>query len=206
QGKAKKLNESVQLSRFDTIGAGKDIIDLITYSNRIREMFVNQDKVGELNGHFKKYYNEKSNGLTSLGTQVNNTLGILDTIMNNNPSLFLLGSTPMQKLFNNISISLIESRGGSRGLLKDIKLGQKLMTEVYKYIMSDFAPFKIEGNPLDYIKDTSRLISEYKTEDKEFETGNFFMENISLLDNSFGIINKNKSIEFQDRLYRSAKD
>lgn len=203
QEQAKRLNESVQLSRFDTNGTGKNVLDLLMFKNRIKETFVNQNKDGFINGHFEKYF--KNGKKTSLGTQVENTLLYVDDILNNNPSLFLLGSKPIQDLLNNISIDLVDSRGGSRGYLKSEDLGKLYFKEIYKYIMSDFAPFKVE-KPLDYIKQTISEISAYKIEDKQYETGNFFMENIRLFNNSFGIDNKNKSIEFQDRLGRSAYD
>ncbi|AGO48955.1 Catalytic RNA polymerase subunit [Cellulophaga phage phi14:2] len=205
QEQAKRLNESVQLSRFDTNGSGKNILDLIILKNKIKNLYVSEQtqQKGSMMNHFKKYHNNGK--ITSLGTQVKNTLLFTDDILNNNPSLFLLGSKPIQDLVNSISNNLVDSRGGSRGLLTNEDVGKLFYKEVYKYIMADFAPFKV-GDPMAYIKDTIFDLVNYKTEDKQYDSSNFFIENMTVYENSFGITNKNKSVDFQDRLYRSAYD
>ncbi len=202
----KKLNESVQLSRFDTGGAGKDVIDLMIFDNRIREMYASQGITGNIEGHFRKYYNNGSK--TSLGVQADNTLVYLNTILDENPTLFLMASTPIRNLINDISVNTLDSRGGSKGLLKDSDYGKLITNELYKYIMSDFAPFKVEGNPLNYIQNTMESIADYKQSEKDLDPTerNFFIDQLEIYTNSFGIDNRNKSIEVQDRLYRSARD
>lgn len=199
QEKAKVLNASVQLSRFDTNGTGGSITDLMILKNNMYRMAFD----GELLNHFDKY--QKNGKKTSLGTQVENTLIYMEDILDNNPSLFLLGSAPMRDMVNHISVNLLASRGGNRGLLDNDEIGRTVFNELYKYIMSDFAPFKVE-NPLVYIKDTIKDLLKYKNTLEKEGINNFFLDNITIYDNSFGVNNKNKSLEFQDRLYRSAMD
>lgn len=197
---AKKLNESVQLSRFDTLGAGTNLSDLLSFSNRIKDMYFNQFKRGELIRHFEKY--KKNDKLTSLGTQVLNTVSYLEDLLDNNPDLFLLGSLPIRNLGNEISRELLDPRGGNRGLLTDEKLSSKYFSEVYKYIMSDFAPFKVE-DPIKYVQDTKEELLKYRSDE---EVDNEFLDALTIYENSFGIDNKSKSVDYQDILYRSSLD
>lgn len=195
---AKKLNESVQLSRFDTLGAGTNLSDLLSFSNRIKEIYFNQRKDREIMNHFEKY--KKNDKLTSLGTQVLNTVSYLEDLLDNNPDLFLLGSLPIRDLGNELSRNLLDTRGGTKGLLVDEKLSKKYFTEVYKYIMSDFTPFKV-SDPKQYIQNTKDSLIKYRSENE-----NEFLDSITIYENSFGIDNKSKSVDYQDLLYRSSLD
>lgn len=207
QNQSKKLASSVQLSRFDTEGAGKDYLDALIYTNQIKELLIKSNEPGELNGHIDKYV--RNGKLTSLGTQVLNTLDYSRELMENNPNLFLLASENVTDLYNSISTNLINPWGGSKGLIKDKELAKKLNNELYSYIMSDLEKFKNqELTPSEYINNTIQDILDYKNSeaDLEIDEKNMFIDKLEFFTGSFGIFSKNMSKEYKDNLYRAFRD
>lgn len=206
QDQSKKLGLSVNLSRFDTVGAGKDQLDMLVYVNQLKDILSKEGRPGEITNHINKYvFNEK---LTSLGTQLINTVEYSRKLLENNPTLFLLASDPVFKVFNDITNGMNNSGGGSKGNITDKELAKKLNDEIYSYIMSDFPKFKIEGSPLEYIEDTKNDILNYKLEQSELfvDEQNLFINSLQFFDESFGMFSKSMSKDVKDSYYRSFKD
>lgn len=202
---AKKLNESVALSRIDTEGAGKDFVDMNVTINKIKEFLNKSNKDGEINNHIRKYVRDGK--LTSLGTQVLNTLGFSKDIIDSNDDLFLLSSEPAIDVMNLISLETLSSLGGSLGLIKDKKLGTLISNELYTYMLSNFPALKVEGSKLDFIKNTVQEVIDYKADQsEEFDERNFFIDSLVFYDESFGINFGNMSKTIKDQLYRSFRD
>ena len=205
QKRSKVLSNSVSLSRFDTEGAGKNNIQMAIYYNKVIEFLAKQHEDEGMTNHIKKYI---LNGkLTSLGTQLMNTVEYSRKMLDTNPDLFLMASTPVNNLFNEISASLLKSYGGSKGALKDETLGKLLSNELYAYIMSDFHKFRDLGNPTEHIKSTIDDILAFKQEEAlEGEDENIFLKELDFFEGSFGIFSKGRSTAVKNELYRSFRD
>lgn len=206
QNQARKLGESVQLSRFDTEAAGKDYLDMLVYINRVKEILGKETEKGEISGHSKKYI--RNGKLTSLGTEIINTLEYSREILESNPDLFLLASTNILELMNNISYSKSNPWGGSRGLLKDRELGKIINDNLYTYILSDFSKLVNDVSPKEFINKTIEDIMEYKREKSSLpeDEQNIFINSLEIFEESVGMFNNNLSTSAKDELYRSFRD
>ena len=202
---AKKLNDSVSLSRFDTEGAGKNFIDMNITINKIKELLNKENEDGEINNHLRKYVRDGK--LTSLGTQLLNTLGYSKGIIDNNDDLFLLSSEPVIDIMNEITMNTSASSGGSMGLIKDEEIGKLVSNEMYTYMLSRFPALQVEGSKLEYITNTLNDVIDYKSNQSEdVDERNFFIDSLVFYEESFGINFGNMSKDIKDQLYRSFRD
>jgi len=184
QDKSKKLESSVNLSRFDTLGSGKNFSDMLVYQNNLLDLFNKQEKDGELNGHMEKYV--RNNKLTSLGTQLLNSVFFASDILNANPSIFLSANREFLNVIDNISMTTASSYGGSMGRSTDKKMISKLSKELYSSLMSKYPVLQIEGNPVDFVNDVKERIIKYQNKQAE-KNGNAFINVLTFYENSFGI-------------------
>tara|TARA_R110000823_G_scaffold214021_1_gene343813 strand:+ start:18380 stop:25696 length:7317 start_codon:yes stop_codon:yes gene_type:complete len=184
QEQSKKLDASVNLSRFDTLGSGRDFNDMMIYQNNLINIFNNEYNAGGLNGHRQKYV--RNGKLTSLGSQLKNSVFFASDILNANEDLFLSANKAFLNVVNEISMNTPRSRGGSMGRATNKEFINRLSKDLYTSLMSKYPLFKMEGSPLVFVKGVKSRLIEYKNnEDKEFP--NAFVQALTFYKDSFGL-------------------
>jgi len=184
QDQSKKLDASVNLSRFDTLGSGRNFSDMLVYQNNLLKLFNKQETKGEINGHMDKYI--RDGVLTSLGSQLKNSVFFASDVLNANPSIFLSANKEFLNVIDNISMTTAGSYGGSMGRSSDKKMISKLSKELYTSLMSKYEVLEVEGNPVEFVKNVKERLVAYK-DNKNENSDNAFVNSLTFYNESFGI-------------------
>lgn len=134
---AKSLSKGVGAARVDIDGKGKNIGSLISNINSINDLITEAGDKGKLNGWANKL---KFNGhRTALGVAIDNALLLPYNIMRANPKYFLTASDTVVNTANIISMHIYGETLNNELLAKDV------MNSYYTYILSGFAPFRMDN-------------------------------------------------------------
>lgn len=201
QDNSKKLIESINASKPDVTGAGKDLSSRFIIENLISELIDNEisEVSGSLRGFSNKLIDPKTSESTILGHYVDNSIDWTDTVLKANPKIFLLGNKNVENTFNILSNEL----RGSKLLNQDI--ADTLYKDFYSYIMSGFNGLKTENPALNLFVNLPKEVSITKQEDDY----NFFLQQLELIEEDgitfIRLQNKKRSKNIQNKLYRGWK-
>ena len=203
QDQAKKLDASVNLSRFDTLGSGRNFVDMLVYRNNLLNILNKQSEKNEIRNHYNKYI--KNGVYTSLGTQLNNSVIYANDLLEDNSQIFLSANSSFLNVINNISMNTASSYGGSMGRSTNKDMIGKISKDIYTAFMSKYPLFQVEENPLVFIKKVKSDLFNYKnSQDKKFP--NAFIEAITFYENSFGLDIGRIPIETKNNISNSFYD
>lgn len=135
---SKLLNKSVNASKVDVNGKGKNITSLLITKNLYNSLLnPDEDVAQRLVGFESKLFRNNQN--TFGQTYKENSIDKIYDIMRNNPKFFLAASDASYSTFNIISDFIYGEN------LQNQALADKLERAYYSYIMSGFEPFKLSN-------------------------------------------------------------
>lgn len=200
QDLSKVVRDSVDASKIDVNGAGKNITSLIISDNKIKDILSKSDEAGFLSGFEDKLFDPSTGESTILGNYKNNIIDNINNIIKANPKYFLISNQNVIDTFNIISQDVKGS------ILKDDRLGTLLEEEFYTYIMSNLPALRVD-NKVNYIAEVLDDVAALKN-DKEFD--NYFINELEIKSsatNTFiGINNSAKSNDYSTKLTESWLD
>lgn len=202
QETAKLLTKSVNASKIDVNGKGKNITSLITSNNLIENLLEQSEDEGGLNGFQSKLI--RNNKSTILNTYKENSIDFIYDVMRANPKYFLGASNSVVSTFNTISDYIY---GKS---LESTALADKLEKSHYSYIMSGFPPFVLsKEEKLKLLDELPKQLSELK---ENPNTDNVLLDELLIKNSSeegkffISMPNLRKSVSFKNTLTDSWKD
>lgn len=202
QDHSKKLIQSINASKPDVTGAGKDLSSRFIIQNLIEEIENNDynNIKGALTNFSDKLIDPNTEEESILGHYINNSIYWIDTIIKNNPKIFLLGNKNIEKTFNTISKQL---RGTK---LLNEQIADQLYSDFYSYSLSSFDGLSIKNPAIELFINLGKEISDLKLED-DF---NYFLQQLEVIEedgiNFIRLQNKKRSKNIQNKLYRGWKD
>ena len=127
---SKQLVNSINASKADVNGYGKNVTNLLVNYNLVNDLLNVKDHEGNLVGFDTKL--TRGGNHTILGTYIKNSIGKIKEIMQANPLNFLAANEGIFNSFNDISRAIYGEN------LKNDRLADKVNRAFYSHVMSGF--------------------------------------------------------------------
>lgn len=184
---AKALTKSVNASKIDVNGKGKNISSIISSLNLIKNLEVNEN----INGFNTKL--TRSNKNTLLGSVKQNNIDYILDVMSANPKYFYSANKSSIETFNQISNFIYGE------LLDNTILADKIGKDYNHYILSGFKPLVLSKNEVNNLFNTlPNTLAKYKK-----ETDNFLVQELNINNGSIIMPNVKKSVFFKNQVVDS---
>lgn len=198
QDYSKEVINSINASKPDVSGAGKDLSSRFIISNLVNELKSNSDKkvTGTLSNFRDKLLDPRTGEPTVLGHYIKNSIYWTNGILKNNPKLFLMANKSIEDTFNAVS----KQMRGTKLLSQDI--ADELYKSYYSYVMSGFEGLETANSARTLFVELAKDVALARMEDQE----NFFLQQLEIVEeeglNFIRMQNKKRSKNIQNKLYR----